>query len=52
MRFYPPHVVSPELEQAVRRALLFDPQGRWPTVDALKAELVRLAGGDYGFARP
>src|SRR5260221_2617811 len=45
VRFYPPHVVSPELEQAVRRALLFDPQGRWPTVDALKAELVRLAGG-------
>ena len=42
MRFYPPHVVSPELEQVVRRALLFDPQGRWPTVDALKAELVRL----------
>jgi serine/threonine protein phosphatase PrpC/serine/threonine protein kinase len=42
IRFYPPHVVSPELEQVVRRALLFDPQGRWPTVDALKAELVRL----------
>ena len=44
VRFYPPHVVSPEVEQAVRRALLFDPQGRWPTVDVLKAELVRLAG--------
>lgn len=43
IRFYPPHVVSPELEQAVRRALVFDPQGRWPTVDALKAELVRLS---------
>lgn len=43
IRFYPPHVVSPELEQAVRRALAFDPQGRWPTVDALKAELVRLS---------
>jgi serine/threonine protein phosphatase PrpC/serine/threonine protein kinase len=43
VRFYPPHVVSPELEQVVRRALLFDPQGRWPTVDALKAELVRLS---------
>jgi len=42
VRFYPPYVVSPELEQVVRRALLFDPQGRWPTVDALKAELVRL----------
>ena len=44
IRFYPPHVVSPALEQAVRRALLFDPAARWPNVDALKAELVRLAG--------
>jgi serine/threonine protein phosphatase PrpC len=44
IRFYPPHVVSPTLEQAVRRALLFDPAARWPNVDALKAELVRLAG--------
>jgi PPM family protein phosphatase len=43
VRFYPPHVVSPELEQVVRRALLFEPQGRWPTVDALKTELVRLS---------
>jgi serine/threonine protein phosphatase PrpC len=42
IRFYPPHVVSPALEQAVRRALLFDPAGRWPNVDAFKAELVRL----------
>ena len=45
VRFYPPHVVSPELEQVVRRALSFDPQARWPTVDALKAELVRLSAG-------
>jgi protein phosphatase len=37
-------VVSPQLEQAVRRALLFDPAARWPNVDALKAELVRLSG--------
>jgi serine/threonine protein phosphatase PrpC len=44
IRFYPPHVVSPALEQVVRRALLFDPGARWPNVDALKAELVRLAG--------
>ncbi len=44
IRFYPPHVVSPALEQAVRRALLFDPGARWPNVDALKAELVRLGG--------
>ncbi len=44
IRFYPPHVVSPALEQAVRRALLFDPAMRWANVDALKAELLRLAG--------
>jgi len=44
IRFYPPHVVSPALEQVVRRALLFDPAARWPNVDALKAELLRLAG--------
>jgi len=44
IRFYPPHVVTPALEQAVRRALVFDPAGRWPNVDAFKAELVRLSG--------
>jgi protein phosphatase len=43
IRFYPPHVVTPTLEQAVRRALVFDPAGRWPNVDAFKAELVRLS---------
>jgi protein phosphatase len=42
IRFYPPHVVTPAIEQAVRRALLFDPAARWASVDALKAELVRL----------
>jgi serine/threonine protein phosphatase PrpC len=42
IRFYPPHVVSPELEQAIRRALAFNPAQRWPNVDAFKAELVRL----------
>ncbi|MBF6567555.1 MAG: Stp1/IreP family PP2C-type Ser/Thr phosphatase [Candidatus Binataceae bacterium] len=40
--FYPPHVVSPALEQVVRRALVFNPDGRWPNVDAMKAELVKL----------
>lgn len=45
IRLYPPHVVTPALEQAVRRALLFDPAARWPTVEAFKTELVRLAGG-------
>ena len=43
IRFYPPHVVTPALEQAVRRALAFDPSGRWPSVDAFKTELVRLS---------
>ena len=42
IRFYPPHVVAPAIEQAVRRALVFDPAGRWPNVDAFKAELVRI----------
>jgi serine/threonine protein phosphatase PrpC len=43
IRFYPPHVIMPALEQALRRALQFDPAARWPNVDALKAELVKLA---------
>jgi serine/threonine protein phosphatase PrpC len=44
IRFYPPHVVEPGIEQAVRRAVAFDPAARWANVDAFKAELVRLAG--------
>jgi serine/threonine protein phosphatase PrpC len=43
IRFYPPHVVTPALEQALRRALQFDPAARWPNVEALKAELLKLA---------
>jgi serine/threonine protein phosphatase PrpC len=43
IRFYPPHVVTPALELALRRALQFDPAARWPNVEALKAELVKLA---------
>ncbi len=42
IRFYPPHVVSPDLEKAVRRALAFRPADRWPGSDAFKAELLRL----------
>ncbi len=42
IRFYRPHVVSPALEQAARRALMFDPAERWPNIDAFKAELTRL----------
>ncbi|MGH7812665.1 MAG: Stp1/IreP family PP2C-type Ser/Thr phosphatase [Candidatus Binataceae bacterium] len=42
--FYPPYVVAPQLEAAIRRALGFDPANRWPTIDAFKAELTRLSG--------
>ena len=44
VRFYPPHVVSPALEQAVRRAIAFSPADRWPTIDEFKAELIKLGG--------
>jgi serine/threonine protein phosphatase PrpC len=43
IHFYPPHVVTPVLEQILRRALQFDPAARWPNVEALKVELVKLA---------
>jgi len=43
IRFYPPHVVTPALEQALRRALQFDPAARWPNVESLKAELAKLS---------
>ena len=42
VRFYPPHVISPELEQAILRAIQFEPSARWATIDELKAELTRL----------
>ncbi len=42
--FYAPHVVTPALEQAVRRAVVFNPAERWPGVPQLQAELVRLSG--------
>jgi len=42
IKFYPPYVVSPELEQAVRKALAFGPSERWSTIDEMKAELLRL----------
>ena len=43
LNFYPPHVVSPALEQAIRKALAFNPGERWPTADALKTELLKLS---------
>jgi serine/threonine protein phosphatase PrpC/serine/threonine protein kinase len=42
IRFYPPHVVHPELEQVIRRALVFEAKERWPTIDKFKDELIQL----------
>ncbi|HYA35335.1 MAG TPA: Stp1/IreP family PP2C-type Ser/Thr phosphatase [Candidatus Binataceae bacterium] len=42
IKFYPPYVVSPELEQAVRKAVAFSPPERWSTIDEMKTELLRL----------
>ncbi|HUO03941.1 MAG TPA: Stp1/IreP family PP2C-type Ser/Thr phosphatase [Candidatus Binataceae bacterium] len=42
--FYPPHVISPKLENAIRRALTFNPAGRWSNIADFKAELTQLAG--------
>jgi len=44
IRFYPPHVVSPNLEQLILRAVQFNPNDRWPNIDALKAELLKQSG--------
>jgi PPM family protein phosphatase len=44
IRFYPPHVVSPSLEQLILRAVQFNPGDRWANVDALKAELLKQSG--------
>ena len=44
IRFYPPHVVSPSLEQLIFRAVQFNPGERWPNIDALKAELLKQSG--------
>ena len=42
VQFYPPHVVTPRLENAIRRAIAFNPKDRWPTIDEFKAELIAL----------
>ncbi|HLX04391.1 MAG TPA: Stp1/IreP family PP2C-type Ser/Thr phosphatase [Candidatus Binatus sp.] len=44
VQFYPPHVVTPRLEKAIRRAIAFNPADRWPTIDEFKAELIALGG--------
>src|SRR5208282_5975502 len=36
VQFYPPHVVTPRLENAIRRAIAFSPADRWPAIDAFK----------------
>jgi serine/threonine protein phosphatase PrpC len=42
VRFYPPHVITPKLEQALRRALAFDSKDRWPTIDEFKGALTKM----------
>ena len=44
VQFYPPHVVTPRLEKAIRRAIAFNPAERWPSIDEFKAELIALGG--------
>ena len=44
VRFYPPHVITPKLEQAIRRAIAFDPKDRWPTIDDFKGALTSMTG--------
>ena len=44
VQFYPPHVITPRLENAIRRAIAFTPADRWPTIDEFKAELIALGG--------
>src|SRR5215469_5882338 len=44
VEFYPPHVVTPRLEKAIRRAIAFNPGDRFATIDELKAELIALGG--------
>jgi serine/threonine protein phosphatase PrpC len=44
VQFYPPHVVTPRLESAIRRAIAFNPADRWQTIDEFKAELMALGG--------
>jgi serine/threonine protein phosphatase PrpC len=44
VQFYPPHVVTPRLEKAIRRAIAFNSADRWPTIDEFKAELIALGG--------
>jgi serine/threonine protein phosphatase PrpC len=42
VQFYPPHVVTPRLENAIRRAIAFNPGDRWPTIDEFKSELIAV----------
>jgi serine/threonine protein phosphatase PrpC len=44
VEFYPPHVVTPRLEKAIRRAIAFNPADRFANIDQFKAELIALSG--------
>src|SRR6202167_4034413 len=44
VQFYPPHVVTPRLENAIRHAIAFNPGDRWPTIDEFKSELIAVGG--------
>jgi serine/threonine protein phosphatase PrpC len=44
VEFYPPHVVTPRLEKAIRRAIAFNPADRFANIDEFKAELIALSG--------
>jgi serine/threonine protein phosphatase PrpC len=44
VEFYPPHVVTPRLEKAIRRAIAFNPRDRFANIDEFKAELIVLSG--------
>lgn len=44
IRFYPPHVLTPSLEQIIRRAIGFEPKARFANIDELKGELIKFGG--------
>src|ERR1700691_3666020 len=44
VQVYPPDVVTPRLENAIRHAIAFNPGDRWPTIDEFKSELIAVGG--------
>ncbi len=54
-RYYPPYVISPELEQVLRRALAFRPADRWPgrrSVQGRVAQAQFAPRGSFGMPDP